>query len=264
MVPAELISEHPRNRNKQNRHVHSEIKESMQENGFDETLLLTPRTDGKEGYWCVSGNHRYRAGKSLGMTEFPATIHKDWDAAKQQVELLRRNMIRGTISKPDFTLAANDIKTEANYDMSVLSEELGFENPEKFAEMYQLEQEQTEQRMVYENITQIAQKARITEDLGLVISALLEKHGDTVPYSFLVFPTGGKNHVFIQSSPTLKRTLDMVFTKCIHDNLDVNVVMGALLHLGMASTNFRTPEAKIEEIKAAGTESGDSDIKELV
>lgn len=264
MLTAAQLSEHPKNKNKQSKHTHSEIKKSIQENGFDENLIVVPREDGS-GYYIAHGNHKYRAGKSLGMKEFPCVIHKDWDSAKQQIELLRRNLIRGATSKEDFTVAVTVLEEESQMDLPTISEKLGFESDDAFARMFQEERQVDEavERETGNSISQIAQKAKITEDLGLIISALLEKYGDTVPNSFVIFPSGGKQHIFIQSTPTLRRILEVVTGKCVHDGMDVNVALGGLLSIGMHHSNFKAPESNNELIKKEGTEVGSSDISAL-
>jgi hypothetical protein len=257
MFDTQLLEEHPKNVNKQNRHTQKELKDSILEEGFDETLIVSPRDDGEAGYWVVSGNHRFRAGKALGMQEFPCVLRDDWDAIKQQVQLLRRNMVRGDISKSDFTMAVNRIENDSNLELGIIQEMLGFENPDKFAHVYQEEREKDEK--VVAGVVASPQ-VKVLDDVGPAVSHILEEHGDTVPYSYIIFPMGGKNHLYVQTSPTLKKVLETICEKCVHEGLDINVALGGLLSIGMAHTNFKKMDTKTEEIKEAGDTEGDSDL----
>ncbi len=262
LVSADELHEHPKNKNKQSRHEFKETKESIKDNGFDENLLIVPRTKEEgEGYWVVSGNHRLRAGKSLKMKEFPCVLHTEWDGTEQQIQLLRRNMIRGEITKEGFTMAVNVLEEDSQLELAVIQDRLGFEDPDKFAHYYQEQREREETVATSTASSGAAPKVKMVEDLGLIVSALLEQYGDTVPNSFIIFPTGNKNHLFVQSSPTLKRLMETIRERCVRDGMDINVALSGLISIGMSQTDFKKPTASTDTIVEEGTsDEGDADL----
>jgi hypothetical protein len=264
MVSTDQLSEHPNNANKQNRHMHKELKESILDNGFDESLIVCPREDGGAGYYIVSGNHRYRAGKSLGMTAFPCVVREDWDSVEQQIQLVRRNYVRGKIDKAAFTVAVNQLSTEAAIGLDIIQERMGFEDADMFAEYY--EKQAAREQQIANAVTAGgvggggASKVRMIDDLGLVLSTIFERFGDTAPYSFIVFPAGGKNHMYVQVTPALKRILETVAQGCVQQRLDMNIALGGLLAIGLDSSNFKTSTPQNDKIVDRGSELGNADL----
>ncbi len=264
MIDAILLSEHPNNSNRQNRHVKKELKESILEHGFDETLIVCPRTDGEPGFWIVSGNHRYRAGKGLGMTQFPCVKREDWDSVEQQIQLVRRNYVRGEINKTAFTEAINKLAVEAAIGLDVIQERLGFEDPDMFAEYYQ--QEKDKEAIIAEAITSGgggggASSVKMIDDLGLVLSTIFERFGDTAPFSYLIFPAGNKVHMYVQCTPALKRIIEAVAQGCVQNQIDMNIALGGLLAIGMQNSSFKSGEPDKDRIVDCGTEVGEADLE---
>lgn len=267
LIDSSLLTQHPNNSNKQNRHTHKELKESIRDNGFDENLLICPRDDGEPGYYIISGNHRYKAGKSLGMKEFPCVVRNDWVEVEQQIQLFRRNYVRGKTDKDAFTEAVNKLATEHAIGLDIIQERMGFEDADKFAEYYQEEKDRDSK--VAAAITAGgagggASKVKMIDDLGLVLSTIFERFGDTAPSSFIIFPAGGKNHMYIQCTPALKRILETVAQGCVQQQLDMNIALGGLLSIGMDNSSFKGPKpSQNDRIVDAGSEVGDSDLKTM-
>lgn len=235
MVHKKLLAEHPRNSNKQDKHMFKELRKSIRDQGFDETLLVVPRDDGEDGYWIVAGNHRYRAGKAEGMKEFPCVVRDDWDETSQQIEMVRRNYVRGVIDRDMFTMSVNALASEQGVSIRDIQEAMGFQDDEKFLEYYKQETERMEReaRMLAETASSSAPAIRMIDDLGLVLSKIFEEHGNTVPYSFIIFPAGGRDHLFVAATPSLVKSLTTVAEYCIAHSLDINVVLGGLLTMGL-------------------------------
>jgi hypothetical protein len=240
LIDKVLLEEHPRNSNKQSKHMYRELRESIRENGFDETLTVVPRDDGNDGFWIVAGNHRYRAGTAEGMDEFPCVVRGDWDEVQQQIEMVRRNYVRGKLDKDAFTLAVNSLAVEQEMAVDEIREAMGFEDTDVFMDYYKEENERLE-KVAKEAAAQYNSSSpalNMIDDLGLVLSTIFEEHGDTVPYSFLIFPAGGKNHMFVAATPALVRSLSSVAEYCVANHLDINVVLGGLLTIGISESNM--------------------------
>ena len=259
MIEKDLLSEHPRNSNKQSRHVFKELRQSIRDNGFDESLLVIPRDDGNEGFWIVAGNHRFRAGSAEGMDEFPCVVRDDWDGVQQQVEVVRRNYVRGNIDRDSFTLAVNALAAEQDLKVDEIREAMGFEDTEVFLELYKEEEERAEaaRAAAAEHRSSSNAVVNMVDDLGLVLSTIFEEHGDTVPYSFLIFPAGGKNHFFVAATPAVQRSMTKVAEYCIANHLDINVVLGGLLTIGLAQSKMIDDDDTEEVVEKGSVDLGE-------
>ncbi len=248
MVPSGLLVELPGNSQKQSRHEFKELRKSIRDNGFDESLLVRPVAD---GYEIVAGNHRFRAGKAEGMTEFPCVVREDWDEVKAEIESVRRNYVRGQIDKTAFTAQVDNLSNKASLSIDVIYEQMGFEDADAFTKLY--EKEKTAQKAVAA-ATASAPAVRILDDLGTIISTILAQHGSTVPHSFIIFPVGNKHHLYVASTPALKGSLEAIVEYCVSQNIDINIALGGLLQIGLANSSFL--KGQHDATTAAGTVEG--------
>lgn len=263
MIPDELLFEHPNNTNKQSKHVHSELVESIKQHGFDESLLVVPRTDGEAGYWIVAGNHRRRAGRTAGLLEFPCVVRDDWSEVEARIQLVRRNLVRGEIDRALFTEEVNRLSSEQGIALDMIMERMGFEDAEAFSEFYK--QEKKRERSIGAAVVgsqQATAQVKMIDDLGYIISALFEKYGHTVAHSFMIFPLGGKNHIFVQMTPALKKSLDAITTKCVADGMDINTALGGLLQIGIHKSGFFKAQGD-DEVTAAAEVEGSTNLELL-
>jgi hypothetical protein len=224
------------------------LRESIRDHGFDESLLVVPREDG-EGYWVVSGNHRFRAGEAEGITEFPCVVRADWDAVDQQVQLVRRNYVRGQIDKEAFTTAVNTLAEDHNIPVEVIRDSMGFEDADKFLELYKSENKANAK--LERTRPDHAPKVKMIDDLGMVLSGIFERYGDTIDQSFIVFPAGGKKHMYVAATPALRNLLSEIAERCISRHMDINLVLGGLLAIGISESAFRNDAGSSEKIVAA-------------
>lgn len=256
LIEDELLFEHPNNTNKQSKHVHEELIESIRDHGFDEPIIVVPRTDGA-GYYIVSGNHRHMAGKSAGMTQFPAIVRDDWNEVEARIQLVRRNYVRGSIDRALFTEEINRLTQEHQLALDVVMERMGFEDAEAFSQFYK-EEKKRERAAGAAHAAQIqVSQVKMIDDLGVIISTMLEKYGKTVPMSYLIFPLGGRNHIYVQVTPAVKKVFDAISTKCVSDGLDVNTVLGGLLQIGLHHAQFFKVDSPKDEVIAQGSVEGD-------
>jgi len=262
MISADLLFEHPRNTQKQSKHEFEELCKSIEMNGFDESLLVQPR-EGQDGYWIISGNHRKRAGVKKGMTEFPSVIRSDWDSVKSQIELVRRNFVRGQIDKRAFSDAVDMLSLEASLPKATIFEQMGFENDEAINALYEQEKEEIRQveKVAKEAASSDGGIIKLMDDIGYVVSNILAKHGHNVPHSFIVFPTGGKNHMYIAANPSLKKSLEGIATMCSSQNLDINVALAGIIAVGLDETGFIEGDGRDKIItRVDEDDDGDSDL----
>lgn len=259
LISVALLQNLPHNSNKQSRHVVKALRENIRKHGFDEPLIVRPLGDGF--YEVVSGHHRKDAAIAEGYTELPVIIRDDWDEVEAQLQSVRRNYARGKIDKDLFTQQINHLTQEKGLLLGDVMASMGFEDVDKFAELYKEERETMEQAVSEATVN--ASTVQMIDDLGYVISAIIEKNGHTVGNSFIIFPAGNKNHLMIAANPALKRTMEAIATHCVSTGLDINIAMAGLLTIGMQHSNFiGQMDSKVKDL---GSEQfdGNSDIEEI-
>lgn len=262
MLPASLLTEHPHNSQKQSKHEFTELRKSIRENGFDESLLVRPTSD---GYEVISGNHRFRAGKAEGMEEFPCVIRDDWDEVKSEIESVRRNYVRGNIDKQRFTEQVDRLATKASLPLDVIYEQMGFEDGDAFSKFYEREKEVTaEIAKAASEASTSASAVRILDDMGIVLSTILAQHGHTVPNSFLIFPAGEKHHMYVAANPALKGVLQAVAEQAVAQGIDINIALAGLLKIGANYTNFFEGDGGVEVNESGREDNGEGDEFEPV
>lgn len=250
-ISVDVLDEHPRNSQRQSRHVFEELKQSIEENGFDESLLVVPRKDSPGRYYVVSGNHRLKAAKAVGYTEVPAVIREDWDDVEAQVQLVRRNYVRGSIDKAAFTVAVNALMDDAAIELNAVMDHFGFEDENEFAKLYQQEQVR-EQKIVEEARREATANMSMIEDLGSVISEIIGQYGHTIPSGFIAFPFGGKNHLLIHTTASLKSVMERCMRHSADTGIPLHVVLAGVATIGMHQAGFGQKENRIEDVKSLG------------
>jgi hypothetical protein len=245
------LHEHPNNSNVQSKHVFNNLKESIKENGFDETLLVIPRAEG--GYTIMSGNHRFRAGKEVGMTEFPCVVRTDWDELTAEYESVKRNYGRGELDKKAFTAQVDRLTADLGADLEEVYHNMGFKDAQEFSHLYEREKQlDAEMAKKVMDTSTSAQAVKMIDDIGNIVSTILAEYGHTVPHSFLIFPAGAKTHLYVAANPALKAKIQAIAEQAVAQRLDMNVALAGLLEIGMAATNFLKGKGT-KEIEAEGT-----------
>lgn len=256
LIDVHLLHVHPKNPQTQSRRTFEELTESIEESGFDENLIAVPRHDGQPGYWVISGNHRLQVSQQLQLDKLPVVVRDDWDDVEAEIQLVRRNYVRGHLDTSRFTELVNHLSKERAVPIDVIYERMGFENEQSFARFYEASKEKEKQA-----IAAITAKkdTSLLDHVSSSLGEIFEKYGHTVPNSFIVFPAGGKRHMFIHSNAATKAAIDKIVMRCLQQNLDINVVLGGLLHIGMENSGFDNGVS--EELKAAGGYEGPDEIE---
>lgn len=249
MIHKDNLERDPKNTQKQSRKVFAALRNNIKENGFDENLLVCPHPEKTGVYTIYSGNHRFEAGVAEGMVEFPCVVRTDWTPGHAQLQSVRRNYARGQIDHTSFSFLVTQLQNEHGIGLEDIYGGMGFSDVEEFSKMYQKEQEQNEKAARTSNPA--APKVKLMDDLGIVLSHIFEKYGDTVQNSFIIFPAGGKQHVFVQSSNALKKILTEIMAACVDKGYDINTALAGLLQLGAGQTDFlRRTDRNIKAVEA--------------
>jgi len=251
LLPLADLYEFVDNPNEEASLVFNNLLMEIQEDGFDQPLIVVDRMqiENKPGWTVVSGNHRFRALKLHGYTHADCVV-KDWNAEKAKIKVVRRNLIAGQINTERFTRLVDSIRTP--YTPDQIADVLGFTSVESFAKNYK-KQHEKEQRGIRE-VTQ-GDPTRLVEGMTVILNKLFAEYGDTVPHSFMYFLNGGKIHLTVQTNTQLRRVIGRIAKKCLAEHLDMNVVLTGALVLGLAAL-----DTSVKDVVLAGAQ--DAELEE--
>src|SRR5688572_22843319 len=107
LIDLDLIDFDPDNPNAQDVGVFNEVVESMRNHGFLENAVIRPIEGGR--FMCVSGEHRLKAARVVGMRQAPCLV-KDYEEQDAKIDLVRMNSLRGKIDPERFTSLYNKLR----------------------------------------------------------------------------------------------------------------------------------------------------------
>jgi len=184
-----------------------QLVEGVKQDGFDEPIHVIPVVGGpNKGKWViVSGHHRTKAAKVIGLKTVPAIIKEGWDDDKRKIELVRRNHLRGGLNPEKFTRLFNELTKK--YDASILKVQMGFTKEEGFRQVFK----QVEKSLNPAQKKKLAEaKERITSVDGLssVLNDIFKEHGADLDHGFMVFSFAGKHHHYVECDSQLHKMLE--------------------------------------------------------
>lgn len=245
LLPIAELYEFPNNPNEEDALVFNNLLMEIQEDGFDQPLIVVSRfkIEGGPGYTVVSGNHRFRALKLQGFTHVDCII-KDWDAERSKIKVIRRNLLSGKLNDQRFTAMVDELRQP--YTPDQLADVLGFHNIEEFSKHYKKQHEKEERAPAYDGV---GDPTRLVEGMTVILNKLFSEYGDTVPNSFMFFLAGTKIHLAVQAHPQLRRALSKVAKKCVKDHKDINLVLAGIITagLGMVSAEEAEELGKVDQ-----------------
>ena len=241
-----MLIESQDNPNEQKEGTFDQLVEGIKKDGFDEPIIVIPAPDDSKDrgkYIIVSGHHRFKAAKIVGMKMIPSVIKSGWSDEKRQMELIRRNMLRGNLNPEKFTTLYDGLMKKG-YDAAILRKYMGFTSNDAFNKIYKsigatlnAEQKKT--------LDQSKEKIRSVDDLSSVLNKIFTEHGSDLDHSFLVFSYGGKEHVFVKMDKALHERVKSIATIARERDLDMNDIMsGALKKLDLSSV---APSPEVEK-----------------
>jgi hypothetical protein len=244
------LYEFPNNPNEESTHVFNNLLMEIQEDGFDQPIIVVDRmrVEDKPGWSVVSGNHRFRALKMHGYTHADCVV-KDWDAEYAKIKVVRRNLITGELNTERFTKLVDSIRTP--YTPDQVADALGFTSIETFAKNYKKQHEKEER--AHEDYT-AGDPTKLVEGMTVLLNKLFAEYGDTVPHSFMYFLNGGKVHLAVQTNTQLRRVIGRIAKRCISQHLDINLILAGALTLGLTALDKST-----KDVLLAGAEDVELD-----
>ena len=239
-LDVDALQPNPENPNVQEPQVFNQLVESIQEDGLDEPILVTPGP--QEGaYTIVAGEHRWKAAKLAGLAKVWCVVQDGWDGDAQALRLVRRNVLKGKLDPKKFTRLYQ--RLAKRYDPAELQKKLGFSSRETAFRSLLRQMEEGLPLAAREEIRRRAEKIQSVEDVAAVINSLYAKYGATLEYSFMIFVFGGKPHVVVRLKVAAYRLLQDALSGCAERGEDANDWLVAKLTGGRAHGATRSARA---------------------
>lgn len=231
MVPTEW------NTNEQDPETFAAMREEMRRDGFSGGLDVVPFDDGSgvEKYLIVSGEWRWKAAVELGAKELPASHFRDERFKGREWQLahsLRRNNRHGKHNKEKVRAVFMEL-VKTNPDADAVRESLGFTDKDAFnkliGETRKTLEAQGANKDLLDKYDEQAANARSMADLSQIVSRLFDLYKDTVPFGFMVFTYGSKEHTYIAQSKEMKVAMDMLLSICQNGAIEINSVLAPVV-----------------------------------
>jgi len=222
-IPVTQIHANVWNPNVQDDETFNMLVDEIEEEGFDEPILLVPQDREKykedpEAYLAsgdftiIGGEHRWKAMQVIGNDTIPAVVKDDWDEVKQKIKTVRRNLLRGNLDPQRFTKLVNDVKRVYDVDTDVIAKEMGF--PEGEFQKFYRERKEREERVAKEVLEETRRELTTIDNLSSVLNQILSEYGDTVPNGFVFFVYKQETHLMVNMTKGLddsvKRLVDLM------------------------------------------------------
>lgn len=262
--PTKYLVPAPWNPNKQNDRVFKNLVDAIRQVGFLEPVVIAPvpednwqdyltedqYAEGIERFrLIVGGKHRWDAANVLDMPEVPIVFKEDFDEDLVKLQNMRLNMLRGKIDPAKFQSLFMDL-VEKGYSDELLREQMGLVEEQAFQSLVKDIKEDLppELRKKVESAEE-AGDIETVDDLQRLLNELLSKHGDTLPYDYLIFDYSGKSVVWVQLDEDAHKEVTQAVQRCFDARVSVNRLFHHLLaseHLEGALESAMT-EAEEEE-----------------
>lgn len=172
--------------------------------GFTEPLMVATRDDGK--YDIISGHHRFAACRHLGMSKVPCIVYDGWDDAKKEVAMVRMNVVKGKFNPEKFMKIFDRHARE--HGEKIVKDMMGFADEGAFEDIKR-QIKSSLPKPVREKVEEAEKEKEIStvDELTKVVSDIMSDFGETVPYDYIHFTHGGKDHIMQRADEELWITL---------------------------------------------------------
>lgn len=223
---------------------------SIQEDGFDEPLIVAPNGDGT--YQIISGHHRYKACRIIGYTEIPCIVKDLTTDDQRRIKMIKANVIRGDLDPKKFTKIVDKLmETHSREELEYL---LGFSDRREFDRLYK-EIRSGLPPEIQKKLDATKKEIRTIDDLAKVLNQLFSEYGDTLDLSFMIFVYQGQDQFYVQMDSKLKKLTDEIAEYCTTNKLDINVVLGELLKqsdISQLNSEPKNPVQKTSDSRKKG------------
>jgi len=232
MIDVNLIDPNPWNPNEQDEKTFNRLVQEIRDVGFLEPIHVVPyqTDDGEARYLILGGEHRWRAAGVVGMKKVPAMLlkHKRFDAVDfQKIMTVRLNALKGRLNKEKMVKLFHDFADK--YSSEEVRDMFAFTSKDAWEKLVGdmrkgLKKSGLPDELMSE-FDKSAKTARTVEDLSKIVQHLYDMYSDTVPFGFMVFTYGKKEHVYVSMTKQTKASLDRVLSYAKATRTELNELL---------------------------------------
>lgn len=233
-LPVESLIPSPDNPNEMDDETLDRLVEEIAEHGVIQTLAVVPLEDVEVPiYRIVGGQHRWMAAQLAGLLEVPCLIleGEDWqDPDLQLMTLMRLNAIHGEINPEKFEPVYD--RVVERYGEDAAARVMGFMDQKAWESLVKQTKKALKEAFpkdMHKEIDARAKKAKTSEDLAKIADELLQKHGETLPQSYMVFTHASQQHIYVVMERRLKRVMEKLAAYSAKTGLDLGEAMAPAL-----------------------------------
>lgn len=251
MVPLGLIDRTEINPNEMSKTGFNLLVKNIEETGITDPLLV--RSLGNGRYRLVGGNHRYDAAELLGFTEAPCSVITDPEFGDdaERFQIVRMNMIRGKLNPQKFMKLYQAMDTK--YESDLMAEAFGFEDEDQFKRIIG-EMAKSLPSNLQSQFKEAAKEIKTIDGLSKLLNQLFSKHGNTLPYGYMLIDFGAKESVWLRMTAFDKAKFLEVAAICVEKKRSVDSLMRLLLQSiaagklpGVLEALLEFPEVPVQE-----------------
>jgi hypothetical protein len=230
LIPVEEIEPNGWNPNEMSNDEFDALVQEIRDVGFIQPVQVVPMVDGS--FRLLGGEHRWKAAKTLGMYEIPAVILSEikWQEEDlQKLVTVRLNHLHGKTNAKKMIPIYQEM--EAKYGEKALQKLFAWTEEDswkKFLKQMKKTVKNAMPKHVADAINDRLDDSDTVEDIRDILNTIMNHHGDTLQYSFLVFSFGSKEHVYVTMTKKTKAVLDKVLTFCKEWGKDMNEILPGL------------------------------------
>lgn len=236
-IPVELLVPTESNPNAMTDETFNVLAEEIDETvegspGFIDPIDVVPLDDGR--YQIVGGEHRWKAGRAIGMKTVPCILHTDekWKSEEfREFMLVRLNVIKGSLSPEKFLVMYE--RYVEKYGRDKLQRLFAITDDDYWSSLVGgtrsgLKDMGASSEML-SDFDERTKEIKSVDELAAILNGLFSKYGNDLKYSFMVFTFGGKEHLYVKMNKEMARQMDAVKEWCRENRADINLVMAPVV-----------------------------------
>ena len=257
MLPVSKVIPNEWNPNEQDDKTFQRLQDEIDEVGLTVPLTVVDMEDGT--YRILSGEHRWRASNALGLAHVEAKVVplSEWDEDQQKFKTLTMNWLEGEVSadkfRPLYREMADKYGEEAMPEMFGATDERAWKK--LMAEMRESLKESLPTEDLKQEFEEKAKKAKTVDELTVLVETLMNKYGDNLDKSFMVFTYGKGRHIYVEMTPLMRRAMDRVTDFLMFSGGDINEFM-----LPVVEECLQRAEAEWESMEQAVEDATDDEV----
>jgi ParB-like chromosome segregation protein Spo0J len=212
----------------------SDLIKRIELRGFDQILTVFWNEELKL-YEITKGNHRFEAGKALGLTEFPCAVGKYPNRDEAVADSIADNVTRGELQQD--LLSRNINNLIGKHGRAKVEDMLMIKNKRTLKQIIKVVREQLPLEM-RESFDKAKSDIQDIEDLAGVVQKIASERGHTQEIGYIFFNFEGKNHLMITMEKRTETQVRRVTDFCEAGKVNINKVLQRAVDMWMGENQL--------------------------